>query len=45
MVKLADLGIATAAEQTRITSGGTVLGTASYMSPEQMEGEEAEGRE
>ena len=44
VVKLADLGIATAAEQTRITKSGTVLGTAAYMAPEQLEGGEAEPR-
>ena len=40
-VKLADLGIATAAEHTRITSSDMVLGTASYMAPEQLEGRSA----
>src|SRR5206468_1843244 len=42
MVKLADFGIAKAAEQTRITQVGAVLGTAAYLSPEQATGEEAE---
>ena len=41
VAKLADLGIATAAESTRITRSGIVLGTAVYMAPEQLEGEEA----
>ncbi|MEA2368085.1 MAG: serine/threonine protein kinase, bacterial [Thermoleophilaceae bacterium] len=36
--KLADLGIATAAEQSRITRSGSVLGTAAYMAPERLEG-------
>jgi serine/threonine protein kinase len=34
-VKIADLGLATAAEITRITPPGTVLGTPAYMAPEQ----------
>jgi hypothetical protein len=37
--KLADLGIATAAEVTSITSTGAVLGTASYMPPERLDGQ------
>lgn len=39
--KLADFGIAKAAEQTRITQVGAVLGTAAYLSPEQARGQEA----
>jgi serine/threonine protein kinase len=37
-VKLTDLGIATAAERTRITGSGIVLGTAAYMAPERLDG-------
>jgi eukaryotic-like serine/threonine-protein kinase len=37
-VKLADLGIATAAEQSKITRPGSVLGTAAYMAPERLDG-------
>jgi eukaryotic-like serine/threonine-protein kinase len=36
-VKLADFGIATGAENTRITSQGAVVGTFRYMAPEQLE--------
>ena len=41
LIKLADFGIAKAAEQTSITQVGAVLGTAAYLSPEQARGEEA----
>jgi serine/threonine-protein kinase len=40
-LKLADFGIAKAAEQTRVTQVGSVLGTAAYLSPEQAQGKEA----
>src|SRR5919198_3952366 len=41
VVKLADFGIAKAAEDSRITQLGSVLGTAAYLSPERARGEEA----
>jgi eukaryotic-like serine/threonine-protein kinase len=41
VTKLADLGIATASDHTSITRSGTVLGTAAYMAPEQLDGAEA----
>ncbi len=37
-VKLADLGIAAAPDHTSITTEGSVLGSFSYMAPEQLEG-------
>src|SRR4029079_10364322 len=37
-VKIADFGIARAAEDTRVTQIGTVLGTLRYLAPEQAEG-------
>jgi serine/threonine-protein kinase len=39
-VKVADFGIARAAETTALTQAGTVLGTAAYLSPEQALGQE-----
>ena len=41
VVKLADFGIARAADHSSITQVGSVLGTAAYLSPEQARGEEA----
>jgi len=41
LVKLADFGIAKAAEQSDITKVGSVLGTAAYLSPEQARGQSA----
>jgi serine/threonine-protein kinase len=41
VVKLADFGIARAADLSSITQVGSVLGTAAYLAPEQARGEEA----
>lgn len=42
--KLIDFGLALIREGTKITRAGTVMGTVSYMSPEQIRGEEVDHR-
>jgi serine/threonine protein kinase len=41
VLKVADFGIARAAESTRHTQAGTLLGTAAYLAPEQIAGADA----
>jgi serine/threonine protein kinase len=43
-VKIVDFGIAKLADQSRLTREGTAVGTAAYMSPEQIRGDEIDAR-
>ncbi len=44
-VKLADLGIATAAEATRITTANDIVGTLAYVAPERLDADDPGGPE
>jgi len=43
-VKIADFGIAKAEDQTELTQDGALVGTATYLSPEQLLGTKVDGR-
>ena len=43
-VKIADFGIAKAEDQTELTQDGALVGTATYLSPEQLLGNKIDGR-
>ncbi|MFI5043460.1 MAG: serine/threonine-protein kinase [Acidimicrobiales bacterium] len=43
-VKIADFGIAKADDQTELTREGSLLGTATYLAPEQLTGTDIDGR-
>ncbi|MEX0767492.1 MAG: protein kinase, partial [Microthrixaceae bacterium] len=44
LVKIADFGIAKAEDQTELTQDGSLVGTATYLSPEQLLGAKVDGR-